>query len=136
MKNKCLIICHGRYHLVSPSSTETVEDHDHSAKSRRSIGRLHQVLPEPVQDDAMTLDAVSRAAQRRERVALAREPNECHVLAEFLERHEELLGLIDQAAQRPRCGSGGAGSMINWFSTAMLCCVAPKEQSGPAHASM
>src|SRR5262249_20974512 len=47
----------------------------------------------------MPLDAVSRTAQRRERVALPREPYERHVLAEFLERHEELLGLIDRAAQ-------------------------------------
>src|SRR5262245_57767111 len=63
-----------------------------------SSGRC-EVLSEPVQDEPEALQAVAGLARARELVVLVREADEEHVLAELLERDEELLGLLDGAAE-------------------------------------
>ena len=58
-----------------------------------------EVLGEPVEDDAEALEAVARLAGPRQLVVLVGEAHEHDLLPELLQRDEELLGLLDRAAE-------------------------------------
>src|ERR671934_1152960 len=61
--------------------------------------RTSGVRVEPIGDAARVLDAVLRLSAARQVVVVLREADEDCFLAEHLERGEELLGLLDRAAE-------------------------------------
>src|SRR2546430_16187569 len=72
-----------------------------SAVARRTP--ISGVRVEPVGDPASVLDAMLRLAAAREIVVVLREPHEHGLLAEDLQGGEQLLGLLDRAAQVSLC---------------------------------
>src|SRR4030095_8912515 len=62
-------------------------------------GATAEVGREPLEDVTEPLDAGARPARARHLVVLARKPREADLTPELLEGDEELLGLLDRAAQ-------------------------------------
>ena len=58
-----------------------------------------EVAPEPLEDDLEPRDAVERRAGARELVALGREAHELHLAPQQPQDREEVLGLLDVAAE-------------------------------------
>src|SRR5688572_31062030 len=69
------------------------------AIARASAGVASRMRVEPVNDAAAVVDPVARLAASREVVVVVLVADEDRLFAEHLQRDEELLGLLDGAAE-------------------------------------